>query len=473
MRDSAQMVINGQLVGTPDTDVVAPYDQRVIGKVPAGDERDIDKAIEAADAAFATWRTSPRRDRQELLRAIAQGVRDNEEELCDLLIHEIGKPHSAAAGEVMRLALTFDLAADFLNEPSGELFAADYDPRGDDYVIRTERFPRGPVLGIVPWNWPFNLAAHKIAPALAAGNTLIIKPSRQSALSTMVLGELIHECGCPTGVVNTVNVSGSVAGEAAKDDRVKFVSFTGSMGVGWNLRAEVADKPVSLELGGDAFAVVHKDADLDFAVEQLVSGAFAYAGQICISIQHVLAHEAIYEELRDRLVSHTESQASGDPANKETLVGPVITDDDAERIADWISEAEERGANVLCGGSRTARVIEPTWVENVPEDAKLGCQEVFGPVGTLARFSDLGEAIARVNRSEYGLQSAIFTRSIPDAERFYRDVETGGVIVGDFPTLRFDAMPYGGMKRSGNGREGIRYAYEEMTEPKVMVTKVR
>jgi acyl-CoA reductase-like NAD-dependent aldehyde dehydrogenase len=472
-----ELLIDGHFFGgtcdstTPREEAISPFTGRRIGMAAEAEWNHVDMALDAAERAFADWRRSPRHERQALLRSIARAVREHADHLTNLLAAEVGKPVTAGRAEVARLALTFEIAADLLSEPSGALLPADTDPRGPGHTIRVERFPIGPVLGIVPWNWPYNLAAHKVAPALAAGCSITLKPSAASALCTLELGRLIHEAGCPAGLVNVVNCSGELASRAAADPRVKKVSFTGSEAVGWMIKSQVTDKPVTLELGGDASAIVLPSADLDWAAERICAGAFAYSGQICISIQHVWAHREIADELRQKIADRASATPSGDPLDEATVVGPIISDEAADRIMQAIDDAEAAGATVVAGGSRTGRVIEATVMEGVPAESALACEEIFGPVMTLAPVSGLEEAIARVNASRFGLQCGVFTDSLREAEAAFQELEVGGVVIGDYPTLRFDAMPYGGAKRSGFGREGVRYAFEEMTELKAMVTR--
>jgi len=372
---------------------------------------------------------------------------------------------------VSRLAATFDDAADEVSRFGLEQMPVDMDARGDGYRLTVERFPIGVILGIVPYNWPFNLAAHKLAPALATGNTIVLKPSQQAPISTLSLARLIHEAGCPPGVVNAVNVPSRFVLDVAKDARVKMVSFTGSPSVGWMLKKELNDKRVSLELGGDATAIIADGADLDWAVPRIVAGGYGYAGQICISIQHVLVHRSLYKQARERLVKGTLDCPSGDPLDRRVVCGPLISSDAADKVMDWIEEAIRLGGKLLAGGNREGNVISPTLIEDVPPAARLSCQEVFGPVMTIASFDSVDDAIARVNSSEFGIHCGIFTSDIRVAEKAFREIEVGGVIVNDYPTLRFDNMPYGGVKRSGFGREGVRYAMEEMTEPKAMLVR--
>jgi acyl-CoA reductase-like NAD-dependent aldehyde dehydrogenase len=473
----AEMLINGHFIGGPCDQAVgkqlvkAPYDGAIVGTAAEGDQRDLKTAVEAAHEAFQTWRNSPRRDRQALLRKIAALVRERKDELADVLSREVGKPIIWSEGEVTRLAITFEDAADEISRFGLEQMPVDMDTRGDGYRLTVERFPIGVILGIVPYNWPFNLAAHKLAPALATGNTIVLKPSQQAPISTLLLARLIHEAGCPPGVVNAVNVPSKHILAVAKDPKVKMVSFTGSPPVGWQLKKDLAEKRVSLELGGNATAIVAEDADLDWAIPRIVAGGYGYAGQICIAIQHVLVHQSRFDDAKQRLIEGTQGCPAGDPLDRKIVCGPLISSEAADKVMEWIKEAIELGASNLTGGTRQGNVITPCLIENVPEKAKLGHQEVFGPVLTLAPYGSLEEAIAKVNCSEFGIHCGVFTTDIRTAERVFREVEVGGVIVNDYPTLRFDNMPYGGVKKSGFGREGVRYAMEEMTELKAMLVR--
>jgi acyl-CoA reductase-like NAD-dependent aldehyde dehydrogenase len=474
-----ELLIGGHFFGGPcdqgigKAPVRSPYDGRSVGSVAEAGLAEMDAALDAATEAFKSWRKSTRLERIGLLRAIASAVRERSDELVELMALEIGKPLGPGKAEVARLALTFDLAADLLTQPSGRVWPADYDGRGAAYRGIEERFPIGPVLGVVPYNWPYMLASHKAAPAIASGNTIVLKPSPQAALCTLTLARLIHEAGCPAGVVNAVNCDGPTTQRAVQDPRTKIVSFTGSDAVGWHVKGLAPEKRVTLELGGDASAIVLADADLDWAAQRCCFGAFAYAGQVCISVQHALAVDAVYEGLRDRVVAAAKATVSGDPTDPSVLCGPMISSDAADRVMAWIDEAVAAGASVLCGGGRTGNVIEPTVLEGVPDSVRLACEEVFGPVLVLRRVRDLDEAIVRVNASPYGIHCGVFTRDLRMAERAFQELEVAGVLIDDSPTLRFDTMPYGGVKRSGFGREGLHAAYEEMTEPKVMLTKVR
>ena len=449
----------------------SPYDGTVVGTAPVSGPDEAFRALESAYGAFTTWRHSPLGDRQALLVRIAELVRERSESLAKLMALEVGKPITFAWAEVARLEVTFRLAASLLDEPARVELPLQFDKRGESYRCFVEREPMGVVFGIVPWNWPFNLAAHKLAPAIAAGCTVVLKPSHGAAVSTFALAEVLHDAGCPSGVVNTVLCENEVAEQMAQDPRVAFLSFTGSPRVGWHLKELVPRKHVALELGGDASALVFDDADLDWAVKRVALGKYGYAGQICIAVQHSRVQAGAYDAVRDGLVAATEGTTYGDPLLEETVCGPLFTTEAADRVMEWIEEAESAGGRVLTGGNRIGNVIEPTLIEGVPDGCRLAKEEVFGPVLTLSRFENDEEAVSQVNRSQFGIQCGVFTRDEARVERMYRSLEVGGVIANDYPTLRFDVMPYGGVKQSGFGREGVRYAFEEMTVPKTLVVR--
>lgn len=474
-----EMLIDGHFIGGPCDQTVgkmvirAPFDGAVVGTAAEGGWSEANTALDAAVDAFRSWRKSSPNERADLLNRIADKVDERKDELVDLLSREVGKPIKWSQGEVMRLALTFRLAASLALESEPTDVDLSYDPRGKDYSGMVRRDPIGVILGIVPYNWPFNLAAHKLAPALATGNTVVLKTSSQAPLSTLTLARIIHEAGCPHGVVNAVAVPSKIAEKMVLDRRVAMVSFTGSPKVGWDLKSKIHDRRVTLELGGDAFAIVGEDADLDWAVERIVWGKFGYAGQICISVQHALVHESIYATVRGKLIAATQAVPYGDPLDEATVCGPLISGDAADKVMEWIEEAKAAGATVLVGGTREGNVVLPTLMENVPGSVHLGCQEVFGPVLTLTPYSTHEEAIDRVNGSDFGIHAGIFSHDESFIDQAIEDIHIGGIVVNDVPTIRFDAMPYGGVKRSGFGREGVLYTMEEMTEPKSVVRRKR
>ncbi|HWD38338.1 MAG TPA: aldehyde dehydrogenase family protein [Fimbriimonas sp.] len=472
-----QLLVGGDFLGSacdptsPKNVVKAPFGGAIVGVAVEGGWPEMEGCLEAASQAFEKWKRSSRSDRQTLLRRAAGLVRERSAELSELLCLEVAKPITWAKAEVGRLALTFEYAADLVSTYGLESIPLDMDPRGEGYTCTVERFPIGPIFCMVPYNWPFNLAAHKIAPALATGNTLVLKTSPLAPLCTMELGRLLHEAGAPTGTVNVWNGPDSHVTKAVGDLRVKMLSFTGSARVGWLLKGQLSEKKVLLELGGDAMVIVEPDASLEWAADRIVSGGYGYAGQVCISVQHVLAHDSIYDRLLQLLIHKTETCPTGDPMDPKTVCGPLISESAAEKVQKMVDDAVSRGARIVAGGGRTANLMRPTLIENVPADCDLAREEVFGPVVTISPYGKLDEAIARVNRSQYGIQTGLFTNDLRSVRQAYEEIETGGVIVNDYPTLRFDNMPYGGVKRSGFGREGVRYAMDEMTEPKALVTK--
>lgn len=465
-------LINGQEVEGPDfVEVVNPYSGESLAQASVGGWREMDSALEASAQAFKSFRKTSPKERQSLLRAIAAKFRDNESMLIDLATKEIGKPTAYSRAEVARLSLTFDLAADLLDNPQEIELPIAFDARSPGYTCSYRRCPVGVILAVTPYNWPYNLAAHKIAPALAAGNTVLLKPSPLSPLSSLTMAHLMNEAGCPPGVVNAVNCGGPETERAALDPRCAMVSFTGSDVVGWHLKSLLPTKKVALELGGDAMAVIMSDADLDWAAKRTVLGKFGYAGQICISVQHALIHESVYDETRDRIVAETEACRYGDPEADGTICGPLINAAAADRVMSWIDDAQSGGGRVLTGGRREGLVVTPTVMEDVASGAKLSCQEVFGPVLNLRKVSDWDEAVQAVNSSAFGLQTGVFSRDPEVQEAAIQDLNVGGVVINDMPTFRFDNMPYGGVKRSGFGREGVLFAYEEMTELKAVIRR--
>jgi acyl-CoA reductase-like NAD-dependent aldehyde dehydrogenase len=472
-----ELLIDGHFIGGPCDQAVAkqvvraPFDGAIVGTAAEGGWNELNACLQAATDAFTTWRLSARHERQALLRRIAALSRERKDELVDVMAREVAKPVTWARAEVDRLARTFDYAADVLTDYGVEALPVDMDPRGEGHRCLVERFPVGPVFCIVPYNWPYNLAGHKIAPALAVGNTLVLKPSEKASLSTLTLARLIHEAGCPPGVVNAWNGPVRDVGRAIEDPRTKMLSFTGSPKVGWSLKAKLFDRKVALELGGNAFAIVHEDANLDWAVRRIAAAGYGYAGQVCIAAQHVCVHRSVYERFKEALVEETNRCPVGDPLDPKTVCGPLIDEAAADKVARMVDEAIQVGAKLLAGGSREGSMMSPTLLEGVPRTAELANEEVFGPVLTLDPYDNFEEVVQRVNASRYGIHTGLFTDSLALAERAFQALEVGGVIVNDSPALRFDNMPYGGVRSSGFGREGVRYAMDEMTEPRVRIDR--
>lgn len=454
-------------------EIRAPYDDAVIAQVFQGTRADAELAIASAVKAFGTTRRLPAFERQRVLRRVAQSISQRKDEFSRTLAQEAGKPIKAARTEVDRAVFTFNVAAEESTRIYGEYLPLDWQEytAGRWGIVR--RFPLGPIAGITPFNFPLNLVAHKVAPAIAAGCPLVLKPAPQTPLCSILLAEAVQQAGWPDGGLNVIPLSNEDAGLLVSDDRLKMISFTGSAAVGWAIKRNAGKKKVILELGGNAALIVHSDADIPFAAERCVAGAFGYAGQTCISVQRVLVERSVYGKFVDLLVAGASKLRVGDPMEESTDVGPVIRESDAIRAADWIQEAVRGGARLLCGGQRTGSLLEPTVLTGTRSDMKVNCQEVFAPVVTVEPYDDFDKAIRQVNNSAYGLQAGLFTRDAKLMFTAYEELEVGGLIAGDVPSFRIDHMPYGGVKDSGLGREGLRYAIEEMTEPKLLVMNLR
>jgi glyceraldehyde-3-phosphate dehydrogenase (NADP+) len=452
-------------------EILDPFSGSVVGTAAVADAAALDRATDAALAAFGSTRTHSAYRRRQVLHGIAAGLRDRFDEVAALIVAEAGKPITFARAEVGRAISTFTLAAEELSRFGGEIVPIDIEQAFEGCLATVRRFPIGPVAAISPFNFPLNLVAHKLAPAVAVGSTVVLKPAPQAPLTALLLAEIAEQAGIVPGQLNVVNCPPVVAQRLVTDSRIPMLTFTGSAAVGWHLKSIAGRKKVLLELGGNCAAVVHDDADLDWAVRRCVAGAFAYAGQVCISLQRLFVHEPIYDAFRDRLVSATRDLPCGDPRDATTVSGPVIDDRAARRIVEWIDEARAAGAAILTGGSREGRLIAPTVIENAGPEMRVVCEEVFGPVVVLDRYRDFDEALRQVNASAYGLQAAVFTNDARRIHRAFEQIEVGGVIVNDAPMVRVDNYPYGGVKASGLGREGVRYAMEEMTEVRVLVTR--
>lgn len=452
--------------------VRSPHDQRVVGATFRPSAEHVSKAIDAAAAAFETTRKLPAFERQRILREVAKGIADRQEEFARVLALEAGKPIKTARAEVERAIFTFTIAAEESTRIAGEVIPLDLQPFAAGRWAMVRRFPLGPIAAITPFNFPLNLVAHKWAPAIAAGCSVVHKPASQTPLSSLLLAELVQEAGWPAGALNVLPISGREASAMVTDDRIKLLTFTGSPSVGWDLKQKAGKKRVTLELGGNAGVVIHHDADVKYAAERCVAGGFSYAGQSCISVQRIFAHERIFQSFLNELVPRVEKLRAGDPLDESTDVGSLISERDAIRALGWIEEAAAAGAKVLCGGSRHGAVLEPAVLTNTRPELRVNCQEIFAPVVTVEPYEDFAAAIRQVNDSRYGLQAGIFTRDARLIFSAYDELEVGGVIAGDVPTFRIDHMPYGGVKDSGLGREGLRYAIEEMTEPKLLVTNL-
>jgi acyl-CoA reductase-like NAD-dependent aldehyde dehydrogenase len=454
-----------------DLEVIDKFRGGVATRVALADEAAIDRAIARSVEATEPMARMAAYERQAVLMHCVSRFTERAEELAMALCIEAGKPIRDARGEVSRLVDTFRVAAEESVRITGEVLPLDISPRARGYSGMWKRVPIGPCSFIAPFNFPLNLAAHKVAPALAVGCPFVLKPASMTPVGALVIGEVLAETDLPEGAFSILPCSRSGAGLFTEDDRLKLLSFTGSPAVGWDLKARAGKKPVVLELGGNAAVVVDADTDLEDAVERIVFGAFYQSGQSCIGVQRIIAHDAIYEELRDRLVEKTAALVMGDPRDENTFIGPMISLGEAERLHGWVESAVASGAKLLCGGKREGTMLEATLLEDVPADADVVRKEAFGPVAVLSGFSDFDEALAAVNDSVFGLQAGIFTRDLYKMQRAWDVLEVGGVVIGDVPSWRVDHMPYGGVKESGLGREGIRFAMEDMSEVRLLVIR--
>ncbi len=454
-------------------EIRAPYDGGLIARVVQGRKEHAEAAIAAAVKAFGTTRRLPAFERQRVLRRISASMAERKEEFARTLAQEAGKPIKAARTEVERAIFTFNVAAEETTRIYGDYLPLDWQESTAGRWGIVRRFPIGPIAGITPFNFPINLVAHKVAPAMAAGCPMVLKPAPQTPLCSLLLAECVQQAGWPDGGLNVLPLSNEDASLLVTDDRIKLISFTGSVPVGWDIKRRAGKKKVVLELGGNAAVIVHSDADLEYAADRCVTGGFGYAGQTCISVQRILVEHSVYGKFTDLFVAAVKKLKTGDPLDESTDVGPLIRNSDAVRTVAWVEDAVSAGARLLCGGVRKGQIVEPTVLTGTKPDMKVNCQEIFGPVVTVEPYQDFDQALRQANNSAYGMQAGVFTRDAKLIFHAYEELEVGGVIAGDVPSFRIDHMPYGGVKDSGLGREGLRYAIEEMTEPKLMVMNLR
>jgi len=466
--------VDGKWIEEGDpVEIRAPYDGAVIASVFQGRREHAEAAIAAAVKAFGTTRRLPAFERQRVLRRVSENIAERKQEFSRTMAQEAGKPIKAARTEVERAIFTFNVAAEESTRIYGEYLPLDWQEftAGRWGIVR--RFPLGPIAGITPFNFPLNLVAHKVAPAIAAGCPLVLKPAPQTPLTALLLAEAVQQAGWPDGGLNVLPLSNDDAGLLVTDERIKLISFTGSAAVGWQIKKNCGKKKVVLELGGNAGVIVHSDADLAYAADRCVAGGFAYAGQTCISVQRILVERTAFAKFTDLLLEGVKKLKIGDPLDDSTDLGPLIRESDAARASDWIQEAVRGGARLLCGGQRRRPVLDPTVLTGTRPEMKVNCQEIFAPVVTVEPYDDFNQALKQVNNSPYGLQAGLFTRDAKLIFNAYEELEVGGLIAGDVPAFRIDHMPYGGVKDSGLGREGLRYAIEEMTEPKLLVMNLK
>lgn len=463
-------LLHGTLhTGSDSTDIRSPYSGALVGRTSMAGPADVEAAIAAAVAAAPETAALPSHARAGALNRILAGLAEREEEFATLLAAEAGKPLGLARAEVGRARFVFQQGAEEATRMGGEVIPMDLQPHGEGRWGITRRFPLSPIAAITPFNFPVLLAAHKLAPAIACGATMVLKPPPQDPLSTLLLGELLAECGYPAGALSIVPCTNEVAAPLIDDPRIRMVTFTGSARVGWAIRQRAYTKRVALELGGNAAVIIEPDANLDHAVRRCVSGGYLYAGQSCISTQRILVHESLYTDFTNLLVAAVGALRTGDPLAETTDVGPMIDAASAQRAVEWIAEAAAAGARVAVGGRRDGAVLAPTVLLDTTGAMRVNCEEVFAPVTTVRPYGDFDAAIAEVNDSPYGIQTGVFTNDMRRILRAFERLEVGGVVVNDVPGFRVDHAPYGGVKGSGLGREGVRYAMDEMTELRLLV----
>ncbi len=462
---------NKAVYANEDLQVIDKFSGEVATSVAMADADTIDKAIQAACDAEEACAKMAAYERKAVLEHCVMRFKERFDELAESLCIEAGKPIKDAKGEVTRLIDTFQIAAEESVRITGEVMPLDISPRARGYTGMWKRVPIGPCSFISPFNFPLNLAAHKIAPALAVGVPFILKPASLTPIGALIIAEVLAETDLPEGAFSILPCKRAGADLFTVDERLKLLSFTGSPAVGWELKAKAGKKPVILELGGNAAVIVDEDADIDDAVERIIFGAFYQSGQSCIGVQRIIVHEAIYDAFKTKLVAKTSQLKMGDPKDPETFIGPMISEKEASRLDAWIKEAVAAGATLLCGGERDGSMLQATLLENVPATCSANTQEAFGPLANLAKFSDFDEALKTVNASQFGLQAGIFTRDLYKMQKAWDTLEVGGVVIGDVPSWRVDHMPYGGVKESGLGREGVKFAIEDMTEVRLLVIR--
>ncbi|MEA3317256.1 MAG: aldehyde dehydrogenase family protein [Bacteroidota bacterium] len=453
-----------------ELEVFSPFNNKLIAKTYIAGKAELDIAITKAEEVKEELKNLPSYKKYKILNDISEAIKKDRERLADILSLEAGKPLKYALGEIDRAIQVFVIAAEESKRLPKEYFSLDWTAPGERKEALVKYFPVGIIAGIAPFNFPLNLAVHKIAPAIASGNAVIIKPSRSTPLSVLELAKIIDTTDLPKGAVSILPMDRNAGNQLVVDDRINMLSFTGSPAVGWKMKNEAGRKKVALELGGNAGVVVSDKSDIDTAVKKCLIGGFAYSGQVCIHVQRIFVHENVFKEFVDKFVKLTEQLKFGAPENPDTDISVMIDENNALRVEAWVDESVENGAKILYGGKRKGNYYEPTIITDTKKEMKVCSLEIFGPVVTVEKFSNFNEAINLINDSEYGLQAGIFTDSIMEMNNAFNDLEVGGVVINDIPTFRVDHMPYGGVKNSGFGREGVKYSIHEMMEARLMVT---
>ena len=469
MADAYKMYIAGEWRDSPrKIDVLNPYDKSVYGSVASASEADFTEAIYKADEVFKEFRLSPSHKRAEALAFISSEIKARKQELAETMTCEMGKSIKDSLGEVDRAVSVFAISAEESKRMGGEMMSLDWLPGADNRWGLIRRFPMGVIGGISPFNFPLNLIAHKIGPAIASGNTVVLKPASKTPIVALKLAEIIDKADLPKGAISILPASSKDVGPLLTDPRVKVITFTGSPEVGWSLKEKCGKKRVVLELGGNAGVIVADDADINLAASRILIGGFSTSGQSCISVQRVIVHEDVYDKFMSLFVEKVKNLKIGNPLDSNVNVGPIVEESEALRIENWINEAVDNGAEAVVGGKREGGFIQPTVLTNVKPDMKVCANEVFAPLVAVSKYTEFKQAVDEINNSDFGLQAGVFTNRINDIWYAYENIDTGGVVINDMSTYRADHQPYGGMKDSGFGREGIRYSIEDYTEIKIL-----
>ena len=470
MNKTYEILIGNELTkGTGVIPVVNPFTGEPFAEVCLADSVEIDKAIRLAEEAFKKTRTLPSYQRSRICAEVASGIQGRSDEFAKIIAQESGKPLIYARTEVARSVSTFEIASQEALRLDGEMLTLDITESAHGKAGLTRRFPIGPIAGISPFNFPLNLVAHKVAPALACGNPIIIKPASSTPLTALLLGEIVQNTQAIEGSLSVLPCTSKNATPLVEDHRLKMVTFTGSPNVGWDIKKRAGRKKVVLELGGNAGVIVEPDAEIDLAAKKIAFGAFVYSGQVCISVQRVFIHASKYDDFLESLISETQAFIHGDPLDEKVTMGPMIDLENSKRIESWVNEAVAEGAKIHTGGKRDKRYYPPTILTNVNQNLPVSCSEAFGPLLIVNSYTNFNDAIKAVNNTDFGLQAGVFTNSLNKALGAFNQLDVGGVVINDIPTFRVDNMPYGGVKDSGFGREGIKYSIREMTEIKLLV----
>lgn len=468
-----KIYIAGKFVSTNQKlEVISPFDNSSVGLTYLAGEKELENAIVGALDIENEMRDLPSHKKYKILMDIANQVKSKKEYLALILAKEAGKPLKYALGEIERAIQVFIIAAEESKRLKKEYFSIDWTPAGEGKEGLVKYFPVGLIAGIAPFNFPLNLAVHKIAPAIASGNPIILKPARSTPLTILELAKIIDSTELPKGAFSVLPMDREVGGKLVTDDRIKMLSFTGSPVVGWDMKAKAGKKKVALELGGNAGVIVTESSDIDLAVNKCLLGGFAYSGQVCIHVQRIYVNENVFDKFVDKFISATKLLKFGSPEDSLTDISSMIDEGNAIRVENWVNEAVEEGAEILLGGKRKGCYFEPTIITKTKQQMKVCSLEVFGPVVTIEKYSKYDDAISFINNSDYGLQAGVFTNTINEMNQAFNELEVGGVIINDVPTFRVDHMPYGGVKNSGSGREGVKYSISEMMEPKLLVKNI-